>query len=77
MKFDHTTEWNKHKQKSVLRTETHKIFGYVETQPDHLIQAKRPALLRVQKKENFSYCDFCRIVDHKVKRKDSKQIANT
>ena len=50
LKFDHMNKWCRHKE-SVLKNETHRLFWDFEIQTDHLISARRPDLVIVNKKE--------------------------
>ena len=49
-KFDHTTRWYKHKLEPILENDTHKILWDFEIQTDHLIPARRPDLVIINKK---------------------------
>ena len=58
LKFDHTNKRYMHNPEYVLENETHKPLWDFEIQTDHLISAKRPGLVIVNKKKKT-----CRIVD--------------
>ena len=49
-KFDHMKKRYMNNPESVLQNETHKILWEFETQTDHLISARRPDLVLVNKK---------------------------
>ena len=49
--FDYTDKWYMHNSESVLENETHKILWDFEMQTDHLILARRPDLVIVNKKK--------------------------
>ena len=49
-KLNHTNKWYMHNLESFLENETHKILWDFEIQTDHLISARRPDLMIVQKK---------------------------
>ena len=48
-KFDHTNIWYMHNLDSVLENEMHKILWDFEIQTDHIIFARRPDLVIVNK----------------------------
>ena len=48
-KFDHTNKWYMYKPESVLKNEMPKLLWDFETQTYHLISARRPDLVRVNK----------------------------
>ena len=50
LKFEQTNKWYIHKQESVSENETHNIFWDFWIQTHHLILAKRPNLVMVNKK---------------------------
>ena len=50
LKFDHTTKWYMHKLESLLENKTHKILWDFEIQTNHLITARGPDLVIVEKK---------------------------
>ena len=50
-KFDPTTKWYMHKPESVLENEMHKILWDFEIQTEHLIPARRPDLVIINKKK--------------------------
>ena len=49
--FDHTNKWYMYNTKSILENETHKLLWDFEIQIDHLISARRPDLVIVNKKK--------------------------
>ena len=50
LNFDPTTKWYMHKSESVLKNETHNILWDFEIKTDHLIPARRPDLVLINKK---------------------------
>ena len=76
-KFDHMNKWYLHQPKSVLENETHKILWDFEVQIDHIISARRPNQVIVnKKKKKKTTCrimDFTVSVDHRVKLKESEK----
>ena len=67
-------KWYLHNPKSILENEIHKLLWDFEIQTDHLITARRPHLIIINKKERT-----CRIVefavpaDHRVKLKECEK----
>ena len=60
-----------HKPESVLENETHKILWDFEIQTDHLIPARRPDLVLINKKKRTCHIvDFAVPADHRVKLKE-------
>ena len=53
LNFDPTRKWYMHKPESVLKNETHKILRDFEIQTDHLIPARRPDLVLINKKREL------------------------
>ena len=60
-KFDHTNKWYMHNPTSVLENDTHKHLWDFDIHTDHLISARRPDLMIInKKKENLQNCRlFC------------------
>ena len=52
--FDHTNKWYKHNPAPVLENESHKLLWDFNIQTDHLIQARRPDLIIINKKTRES-----------------------
>ena len=48
-KFDHANKWYIHNAASVLENDTHKLLWDFEIQTDHLISARRPGLIIINK----------------------------
>ena len=73
-KFDHTNKWYNYKPKYILENEIHKLLWDFEIQTDHLISARQPNLIIINRKKRI-----CRIVnfavpaDHRVKFKESEK----
>ena len=74
LKFDHLKKWHMHNLESVLVIETHKLLLDSEIQMDHLISARRPDVILINKKDKT-----CRIVnfavpaDNRVKLKECEK----
>ena len=59
-KFDHMNKWYMKNPVSVLENDTHKLLWDFGTQTDHLILARRPDLIIInKKKENLQNCGLC------------------
>ena len=77
LKFDHTKKWYMHNPASVLENDTHKLLWDFDIQTDHLISARRPDLIIINKKKKKKRT--CKIVDcdvsadHRVKLKESEK----
>ena len=64
-----------HKPESFLENETHKIIWDFEVQTDHLIPARRPDLVLIDKKRKTCHLvDFAVPADHRVKMKEREKI---
>ena len=60
-KFDHTKKKYMRNAESVLENEMHKLLRDFEIQMDHIISARRPELVIVNKiKENLPNSKLCR-----------------
>ena len=63
------------KPESVLENETHKILWDFEIKTDHLIPARRPDLVLIDKKERTcQLVDFAVPADHRVKLKENEKM---
>ena len=62
-KFDHTNKWYMHNPAPVLENDTHKLLWDFDIQTDHLISARRPDLIIINKKKKKR---ICKIVDFAV-----------
>ena len=59
-KFDHTNKWYMHNPAPVLENNTHKLLWDFNIQTDHLIPARRPDLIIInKKKENLQNSRLC------------------
>ena len=61
------TIWYRHKPESAPENETHKLLWDFDIQTDHLISARRPYLIIINKKERT-----CRIVDFDIPAEHTK-----
>ena len=59
-KFDHTNKWYMHNPAPVLENDTHKLLWDFDIHTDHLISARTPDLILINKKrENLQNCRLC------------------
>ena len=59
-KFDHANKWYMHNPAPVLENNTHKLLWDFDIETDHLISARRPDLIIInKKKENMQNCRLC------------------
>ena len=59
-KFDHTNKWYIHNPAPVFENDTHKLLWDFDVQTDHLISARRPDLIIINKtKENLQNWRLC------------------
>ena len=54
LKFDNTAKWFMHKLESIQENNMHKILWDFEVQTDHLIPARRPDVVWINKKKEFT-----------------------
>ena len=74
LKYDHMNKWYMHKPESILENEICKIFWDFEIQTDHLILARWPDFMIVNKKKRTIWImDFAVSVDHRVKIKENEK----
>ena len=78
-KFDHTARWYMQKVESTSENETHNILWDSEIQLDHLILARRPDPVKVNKtKRDLSTSGRCRpsrpLSEIKKKKRKEKQV---
>ena len=73
-RFDHTNKWYIHDPASVLENDTHKLLWDLDIQTDHLITARRPDLLVINKKaRTCKIVDFAVQADYRIKLKESEK----
>ena len=60
---------------SVLENETHKLHRDFDIQTDHLISARRPDFIIINKKKKRTYrvVDFAVPADHRLKLKENEK----
>ena len=67
-------KWYMHNPASVLENETHKLQWDFDIQMDHLISARRPDLIILNKKKRTcKIVDFAVPVDNRIKLKESEK----
>ena len=73
-KFDHTNKWYMHNPASVLENDTHKLLWEFDIQTDHIISARRPDLIIINKKKRTcNIVDFAVPADHRIKLKENEK----
>ena len=75
-KFDHANKWHMHNTAPVLENYTHKLLWDFDIQTDHLISARRPDLIIINKKKKKKICktvDFAVPADHRIKLKECEK----
>ena len=80
LKFDHTNKWYMHNPAPVLWNDTHKLLWHFDIHKDHLISARRPDLIRInkiKKKKTCKIVDFTVPDDHILSRKKVKRRIST
>ena len=76
-KFDHTNKWYIHNPAPVLENDTHKLLWDFDIHTDHLILARRPDLIIINKKKRkkriCKIVDFAVPADHRIKLKECEK----
>ena len=75
-KFDHANKWYMHNPAPVLENDTHKLLWDFDIQTDHLISARRPDLIIINKKKKKKICkivDFAVPADRRIKLKECEK----
>ena len=74
-KFDHTNKWYMHNPAPVIENDTHKLLWDFDTQTDHLISARKPDLIMINKKKKkiCKIVDFAVPADHRIKLKECEK----
>ena len=73
-KFDHTNKWYMLNPAPVLENNTHKHLWDFYIYTDHLISARRPDLIIINKKKrNCKIVDFAVPADHRIKLKECEK----
>ena len=67
-KFDHANKWYMHNPAPGLENDTQKLHGDFDIQTDHLISARRPDFIIINKKKKIcKTVDFAVPADHRIK----------
>ena len=73
-KFDHTNKWYMHNPALVLENNTHKLLWDFNVGTDHLISARRPDLIIINKKKRIcKIVNFAFPADHRIKMKECEK----
>ena len=74
-RFDHTNKWYVHNPASFLENNTHKLLWNFDIQTDHLISARRPDRIKINKKkkkknkQNYGLCNRIKLKESEKKDK--------
>ena len=74
-KFDHNNKWYMNNPAPVLENDPHKLLWDFDIHTDHLISARRPDLIIINKKQKktkniYKIVDFAVPADHRIKLKE-------
>ena len=73
-KFDHANKWYMHNPAPVQENDTHKLLWDFDIKTDHLISARRPDLIIINKrKKTCKIVDFAVPADHRIKHKECEK----
>ena len=73
-KIDHTNKWYMHNPAPVLENDSHKLLWDFNIQTDHLIPARRPDLIIINKRKRIcKIVDFADPADYRINLKESKK----
>ena len=73
IRFGYTNKRYKHNSESVLENDIQKLLWDFEIQTDHLVSARRPDLVIINKTITYQIVDFNIPADHRVKLKSEKK----
>ena len=72
--LDHTNKWYMHNPAPVLENDSHKLLWDFNIQTDHLIPARRPDLIMINKRKRIcKTVDFAFPADHRINLKKSEK----
>ena len=72
--FDHTNKWYMHNLAPVLENDSHKLLWDFNIQTDHLIPARWPDLIIINKKTRIcKIVDFAVPADHRINQESEKK----
>ena len=73
-KFDHTNKWYMHNVAPVLENDIHKLLWDFDIHTDHLISARRPDLIIINKEKRIcKIVDFAVPADYRIKLKEYEE----
>ena len=73
-KYDHTNKWYVHNPATVLENNTHKLLWNFGIHTDHVISARGPDLIIINKKKRtWKIVDFAVPADSRIKLKESEK----
>ena len=73
-KSDHASKWYMHNPEPAQENDTHKLLRDFDIQTDHLISARRPDLIIINKKKRIcKIVDFAVPADHRIKLKECEK----
>ena len=73
-KFDHTKKWYMHNPAPVLENDTHELLSFFDILIDHVISARRPDLIIINKKKRIcKFVDIAVPADHRIKLKECEK----
>ena len=74
VQFDHTNKWYMHNPAPVLENDSHKLLWDFNIQTDHLIPARRPDLIIINKRKRIcKIIDFAVPEDNRINWKESEK----
>ena len=72
--FDHTNKWYMHNTAPVLENDSYKLLWDFNIQTDHLIPARRPDLIIINKRKRIcKIVDFAVPADHRINLKEGEK----
>ena len=72
--FNHTNKWYMHNSDPVLENDSHKLLWDFNIQKDHLIRARRPDLIIINKRKRiWKNVNFAVPADHRINLKESEK----
>ena len=74
--FEAGDKWYEYEPESVLENEDYKILWDFSIQTDHVIEARRPDLVVVDKERNGKIIDFAVPGDSKIEENEKDKIEN-
>ena len=78
-KFEHTNKWYMHNPAPVLENNTHELLWDFDIYTYHLISARRPHLIIINKKKKRTckIVDFAVLADHRIKLNVKRRISTS